>query len=154
MAASTTASTAEAPIVSLECTSDTFVPAPDPQVRWLDQESDFALAHESWETNGIPLTRAEWDDWHRQGYRYCGIVEGKRLVAFAAAWAYSPTGWEVAAVQTREGHRSRGYSKAVCSFVTAHILAHGRRATLHTRADNAPMVQIARSLGFRPVSDT
>ena len=140
--------------VSLECTLQTFLPAPDPRVRWLDRDADFALAHESWEARGTPISRADWDDWHRTGYRYCGIVEHQRLVAFAAVWRYSPTAWELAAVQTREGYRSRGYAKAVCSFVTAHILGSGRTATCNTRADNAPMLRVATKLGFQPVSAT
>jgi hypothetical protein len=143
---------AEAPIVSLVCTPETFMPAPDPRVRWLDQEADFPLARESWEAKGLPMTRADWDDWHRQGYRYCGIIEDQRLVAFAAAWAYSPTAWELAAVHTREGYSSRGYSKDVCSFVTAHILASGRQATCSTRIDNSPMLRVVASLGYRPIS--
>ena len=150
--ATSTAPTAEAPIVTLECTPETFVPAPDPRVRWLDRRADFALVREAWAIKGIPVTRADWDDWHRQGYRYCGIVEDQRLVACAAAWAYSPSAWELAAVQTREGYRARGSARAVCSFATAHILASGRKATCSTRTDNAPMLRVAASLGFRPVS--
>ena len=152
MTAGPTEHTAKTPIVSLVCTPETFMPAPDPRVRWLDQETDFLLARESWAAKGLPLTRADWDDWHRQGYRYCGIIEDQSLVACAAAWAYSPTAWELAAVQTRPGYRSRGYSKAVCAFVTAHILASGRQATCSTRIDNAPMLRVVASLGVRPVS--
>ena len=44
MAASTSTPTGEAPMVNLVCTSETFVPAPDPRVRWLDQRADVALA--------------------------------------------------------------------------------------------------------------
>jgi RimJ/RimL family protein N-acetyltransferase len=152
MAAGTADRTAQAPIVSLVCTPETFMPAPDPRVRWFNQETDFALARESWEAKGLPLTRGDWHEWHRQGYRYCGIVEDQRLVAFAAAWEYSPTAWELAAVQTREGYRSQGFARAVCSFVTAHVLASGRRATCSTRIDNVPMLRVATNLGFRPLS--
>jgi RimJ/RimL family protein N-acetyltransferase len=149
MAASTTAPTDEANIVTLECTRATYVPAPDPRVRWLDRETDFDLACEAWGAVGIPITRADWDDWRRQGYGYCGIVEDGRLVANAAAWTYSPTASEVAAVRTREGHRSQGYSTAVCSFVTAYILASGQTATFSMRADNTPMLRVAMRLGFQ-----
>ena len=139
-------------MVNLVCTPETFVAAPDPRVRWLDQRADVALAQEAWAARGISIDPAEWDAWHRQGYRYCGIVEDQRLVALAAAWAYAPTAWELAAVQTREGYRGRGYARAVCAFATAHILAQGRMATCRTRADNAPMLRVATRLGFRRVS--
>jgi hypothetical protein len=152
MPVSSAAATAETPIVSLECTSDTFAPTPHPQVRWLDRESDFALVREMWEAKGIPVTRADWDDWHRQGYRYGGIVEDQRLASVAAAWAYSPTAWELAAVQTREGYRSQGRAKAVCAFVTAYVLASGRKATCCARTDNSAMLRVATSLGYQPVS--
>ena len=140
----------EAPVVSLACTSETFVPAPDPRVRWLDRDVDFVLAREAWGSKGMRIARSDWQDWHRQVFRYCGIVEDQRLVAVAAVWTYSPTAWELAAVQTREGYRSRGCSKAVCSFLTAYILRHGRIATCSTRIDNVPMLRIASKLRFRP----
>ena len=152
MAASTSTPTGETPVVSLVCTPETFVPARDPRVRWLDQRADVALAQEAWAARGISIDRADWDAWHRQGYRYCGIVEHQRLVALAAVWAYAPTAWELAAVQTREGYRGRGYARAVCAFATAHILAQGRVATCSTQAANAPMLRVATSLGFRRVS--
>jgi GNAT superfamily N-acetyltransferase len=137
--------------VSFECTPGTFIPVPDLRVRWLDQESDVELVRGMWETKGIPVTPADWDDWHRQGYHYCGIVEDGRLAAVAAVWAYSPTAWQLAAVQTREGYRSRGYAKAVYSFATAHILDNGRTATSSTRADNTAMRSVLARLGFRPI---
>ena len=52
-------------------------------------------------------------------------------------------------MHTREGYRGKGYAKAVCSFVTAHILASGRSATCSTRADNTSMLRVATALGFR-----
>ena len=143
--------TADAACVHLECGRQTFRPAPDGRVRWLDRDSDFDLAHEAWQFNGIAITRADWDDWHGEGYRYCGIVENHRLIASAAVWAYSPAAWELAAVHTRHAYRRRGYARAVCSFATAHILGHARTATCTTLADNTPMLELAASLGFQPI---
>jgi len=127
---------------------------PDPRVRWLDPDADFLLMCELWQDNGASLSRQDSKDLHNEGYRYCGIIEGKSIVALAAVWMYSATAWELAAVQTQQGNRSRGYSKAVCSFATAHILANGRTATCSTRADNVPMLRVAAHLGFRPINIT
>ena len=169
--------------MTLECRPHTFRPAPDPRVRWLDRESDFDLARAAWQATGIAITPADWDEWRRQGFRYCGIVEDGRLgtrqcppsgsptgcsaavpgavclkksgpsaellVASAAVWTCSPAAWELAAVHTQIGYRRRGYARAVCSFATAHILAHVATATCTTRADNTPMLRLAAALGFR-----
>jgi hypothetical protein len=151
MAGSRAAPVPEAPVVVLACTSDTFAPVPGGRVRWLDRPGDFALVREAWAARGVPVTRADWDDWRGQGYRYSGIAVDGRLVASAAVWAYSIDAWELAAVRTGGADRSRGYSRAVCSFATAYILANGRRATCGTRADNAAMLKVATSLDFRPV---
>ena len=139
---------AGAAFVRLTCDPQAFRPAADARVRWLDQAADFDLALEAWHATGITITRADWDDWHRQAYRYCGIVENGRLVSSAAVWAYSPAAWELAAVRTDPAHRRRGYARAVCAFATTYILAHGRIATCTTHPDNTPMLRLATSLGF------
>ena len=141
--------TPEAACVTLECRPQTFRPAPHPRVRWLDRRSDFDLAREAWQASGIAIAPADWDDWRRQGFRYRGIVDDGRLVASAAVWTCSPAAWELAAVHTRVGYRRRGHARAVCSFATAHILAHVATATCTTRADNTPMLELAAALGFR-----
>ena len=135
--------------ISFVCTAATFVPHPHPAVRWLDPRRDFALARAAWAARGLALARAEWDEWHADGYRYCALIEDGRVVALAAAWAYSPTAWELAAVWTRADCRGRGCATAVSSFITAHILDQGRIATCHTRSANHPMRRVATRLGFR-----
>lgn len=69
-------------------------------------------------------------------------------MALAAVWTYSETHWEVAAVSTAPAVRQQGYGKAVVSFVTAHILAHGRTATISTQDTNVAMRTTAESVGF------
>lgn len=138
--------------VQLECTPDTFTPLLDLRVRWLDREADLHLLGELWLKHGVSMTEKDWQGVFDQGFRYCGIVENGVVVAVAAVWTYSPTAWELAAVQTVEARRGRGYSKAVCSFVTAYILNNGRLATCSTRADNVAMLRVAAALGFRPAS--
>src|ERR671930_7505 len=80
-------------IVKLECTLRSFVPADDGRVRWLEHESVFDLVQEAWRASGTSVNRDDWNDWQRQGYRFCGIVEDQRLVASAAVWAYSAEAW-------------------------------------------------------------
>jgi ribosomal protein S18 acetylase RimI-like enzyme len=143
-----------AALIKLSCSPQSFRPAPDARVRWLDQELDFDLALEAWQALGVVITRAEWADWHRQSYRYCGIVENHQLVSSAAVWAYSPAAWELAAVHTRASHRRHGYARSVCAFAIADILARGCIATCTTRADNTPMLRLATSLGFQSARGT
>jgi RimJ/RimL family protein N-acetyltransferase len=138
--------------VRFECTCDTFQPDASHSVRWLDWERDYDLASSIW-PDECPLARETWLEARELGYRYCGVVVrrrvgGDRLLAIAAVWRYSETAWEAAAVRTQPDARRRGYAKAAVSFVTAHILDSGRRATCTTGADNVAMQRTAESVGF------
>jgi RimJ/RimL family protein N-acetyltransferase len=137
--------------VSLVCTHESFAPVATDGVRWLDVEADFALADELWRTNKLDLVPREWEEWHRDGYRYCSCIDDGRLVSIAARWAYADDAWELAAVHTLSDYRGRGYASAACSFATAAIVTPGRRATCHTEAGNAPMLRVAEKLGYRSV---
>jgi RimJ/RimL family protein N-acetyltransferase len=131
-------------------------------VRWLDWERDYELASTIWPKEH-PLSRETWLEARELGYRYCAVVERRRverrrvdrrpvgrprLLAIAAVWRYSETAWEAAAVRTRPDARRRGYAKAAVSFVTAHILDSGRRATCTTGQDNLAMQRTAEAVGF------
>jgi predicted GNAT family acetyltransferase len=137
-------------IVELICTAETFVPVGHEGVRWLDQDGDLALYQDAvYRKIGAEVPSEEdWEEWHRQGYRYCGLVRGSTIVALAAVWAYSDAAWELAAVRTQPDYRGRGHAKSVCSFATAHILAAGRTATCHTALTNTAMLQVAERLGY------
>jgi len=132
---------------SLICTPSSFHPTDCSRVRWLDWENDYPLARAYW-AQDPPLLHADWEQNRTEGFRYCAIVEQKAIAALAAFWTYSETHWEVAAVSTAPAFRKRGYGKAVVSFVTAHILDHGRKATLLTRNTNVAMLKTAESVGF------
>jgi GNAT superfamily N-acetyltransferase len=138
-----------------ECTRASFRPDAGHPVRWLDWEQDYELASTIWPQE-FPLSRETWLEARELGYRYCGVVDrrldgGTRLLAIAAVWRYSETAWEAAAVRTQPDARRRGCAKAVVSFVTAHILDSGRRATCTTGQGNVAMQRTAESAGYRLV---
>jgi ribosomal protein S18 acetylase RimI-like enzyme len=133
-----------------------YGPEADPSnaCRWLAIPRDIALLNEYWRGSGGPaLGDEEWGQIARDGYQYAAILDGGRIVAIAAVWKRSAGEWELAAVSTREGFRRRGLATAVCSFVTAYILAEGRHATCTTRLDNAPMIATALKLGYCRIED-
>jgi len=136
------------PVVKLTCTTATFRPCSSAHVRWLDKEHDYPLVHAFWPRES-PLSRAQWDQAHVDGYQYCGVIVDGCLAAMAAVWRYCPTAWEVAAVATLPQYRARGYGKAVVSFATAAILEAGRVATCTMRADNGAMIRTAEAVGFQ-----
>ena len=138
-------------VVELICTGETFRPVDHEEVRWLDQDGDLLLYQEAFyrQIGAEPPSREDWEEWHQQGYRYCGLVRGQTIIARAAVWAYSDTAWELAAVMTQPEYRGRGSARAVCSFATAQILAAGRTAMCHTAATNSAMLRVAESLGYR-----
>ncbi len=132
------------------CTRATFRPAPPQPACWLDCASDYSLVRDFWSAYAA-LTPEVWAEAHVQGYTYAAVIEDSAIVALAAAWRYSDEAWELAAVSVDPAHRRRGYGRAVCSFVTAHILEAGRRATCTTGIDNTPMRKTAESIGFYQV---
>ena len=133
--------------MSLRCTPTTYQVTDTSGVRWLDRDADFELARALWPAEQ-PLSRHDWEEAHDAGYRYCGVIEGGRLVAMAAEWRYSEEAWEAAAVRTLDDYRRRGHGKRVVAFVTAHILTSGRVATCHTASDNLAMIRTALSVGY------
>ena len=139
----------ESGYVGLVFTTATLQAVDTSGVRWLDRDADYELARALWPPE-FPLSRLDWEDAHRLGYRYCGLLEDRRVVAIAAEWRYADDAWEAAAVSTLESHRRRGYGKRVVTFVTAHILASGRLATCHTAPDNVAMLRTALSVGYVP----
>ena len=82
------------------------------------------------------------------GYEYAAIIAEGQIVSIAAVWRYSDDAWEAAAVSTNPESRRKRYAKTVVSFVSASILASGRKATCLTRSDNVAMQRTAESVGF------
>ena len=138
--------------VRYKCTKDTFRPSINHPVRWLDWEQDFELVQKRWKKLEPRAFRKMWQSAPQEGYQFCAIVDGEKLVAVAAVLRYSEEAWMLAAVSVDDpADRRQGYAKSVCSFVTAAILDAGRTATCITRADNIPMQRTAESIGFQPV---
>ncbi|MHC4479728.1 MAG: GNAT family N-acetyltransferase [Planctomycetota bacterium] len=135
-------------MVKLTCDEASFRPVDSGSARWLDWDEDFALAQQAWPQDAR-LSRQEWEQARADGYCYCAIVEDGQVVSIAAEYRFSEEAWMVAAVKTAPPFRRRGYGKEVVSFVTAHILDAGRKATCETRDGNLAMIRTAESVGFR-----
>lgn len=135
-------------LVRFECTWETFRPADCAGVRWLDWDRDYEGVRDFAQDMGHTFTPADWRTAREEGYRYCALIREGRLLSIAAAWHYSETAWEVAAVATRKACRRRGYGKAVVTFVTEYILRSGRTATCTTNRENTAMRRTAEAVGF------
>lgn len=135
--------------VALECDVSSFRPVEFAAARWLHRETDSDVGRTGW-IEDPEFSRGDWERLHDEGYSFCAVVEGESVVARAGVWRRSEGEWEVAAVWTRSVDRNRGLGKVIVSAATAMILDSGRVATLHARADNAAMVNVAKSVGFRP----
>ena len=133
--------------VQLICGGANFRPAPLQSARWLDPRGDYPAAGLIW-SSVMDLSLEEWLGFWDEGYEYCGIFDGGRLVARAAAWRYSDDAWELAAVGVLPEWRRRGLGKAVCTLATSRILEAGRTATCTILADNVPMLRTAQAIGF------
>jgi GNAT superfamily N-acetyltransferase len=117
-------------------------------VRWLIVPDDFNLFQLLWNKYGPNLTLDEWKSYYANGYSYCSIIINGEIIANAAAWKYSDTAWETAAVSVLPEFRKRGYGKAIVAFVTEYILKSGRIATCTTSEGNIAMQETALSVGF------
>jgi GNAT superfamily N-acetyltransferase len=134
------------------CTRQTFRPVDGSRVRWLNTVADYEIARTYWQANGLSLSSTMWEQAHKLGYRYVAITTDGEIVSCAAVWQFSNEVWAVAAVGTLPGFRRRGFSRAVVSFVTGHILEAGRIAVIETGDDNRAMAATAKSVGFQHVS--
>ena len=138
--------------LSLVCDAQAFCPVLEHTVRWLDWDDDYQIATTAFQRDG--LSREDWSRVRGLGFEYCAVLEGDQAVARAAVWRGVPSAdrrWEVAAVWTREDRRGCGMAKSTVSFVSEHILATGRVATLHTQPTNVAMLRAATSVGFKVV---
>ena len=138
--------------VKLTCTDRTFKPVPSDETRWWSKE-DWMEAYDAvndalgWGSNP-PHRKNDWEELYDQGYRYCAALEGGRAVAVAGLWERSREAWEVIAVGVKAGEMSKGYGRAIVSFVTDEILKTGRKATITTQPGNVAMLRAAQSVGF------
>lgn len=132
----------------LECDRSCFMPVDFNAARWLDRAIDRDVGCSGW-IEDAEFERDDWERLHDEGYSFCAVVDGDEVLARAGVWPRSEGEWEVAAVWTRTANRNRGFGKVVVSAATAMVLDTGRRATLHARADNAAMIRVATSVGFR-----
>lgn len=137
--------------IMLYCRAESFRPQQarvEAEVRWLDWDADFDLARRCGWHEPPPLSREEWEQARREHFRYAAAIVDGRIVSMAAEWRRAEDEWEVAAVGTHPDWRRRGLARAVVSFVTAAILAVGRRASIGTREHNAAMIRTAESVGY------
>ncbi len=143
----------ESTTLTLICTRESFQPAPVEWVRWLALNADLYRVQQAFRTNGLTSPAyVEWEAWHRQGYLFCAAMIQNAIVSTAAVLKHNETEWELAAVRTQTAHLRKGYGKAACTFVTRYILDNRTQAVCHVAADNTPMLELVRSLGYQEVS--
>lgn len=140
----------ESTILTLICTRESFQPASVEWVRWLALNADLYRVQQAFRTGGLPAPAyPEWEAWHREGYRFSAAMVQNTIVSTAAVLKHSENDWELAAVRTQEAHRRSGYGKAACTFITHYILDNLPQAVCYIAADNEPMLNLAKGLGYR-----
>ena len=70
------------------CTQDKFRPLIAHPVRWLDWDEDYTLARDFWPRDA-GLSLQVWNEARADGYKYCAVREGGKIVSLAAVWCYS-----------------------------------------------------------------
>lgn len=126
-------------VIKWICDKTSFRSADTGKVRWLD-----------WGDVYYPHSREKYEEMLYWGnVRMGAIIEDGKIVAQAYAQQRSKDVTEVVSVNTLPPFRGKGYARAVVSFLTAHILADGRTATMETRNDNLAMIHVADTIGYR-----
>ena len=140
----------ESTLLTLLCTRESFQPAPVEWVRWLALNADLYRVQQAFRTSGLPApTYPEWETWHRQGYLYCAAMVQNAIVSTAAVRKHSENRWELASVRTQEAHRRKGFGKAACTFITRYILDNRPEAICRIDAEDEPMLNLVKSLGYQ-----
>ncbi len=84
------------------------------------------------------------------GHAYAVYEEGQPV-----AWAFehfeTPRVGMMGFLHVLEGHRRKGYARAVASALTKDILSRGKIPALHVKTDNVPSLELTASLGFHRV---
>jgi RimJ/RimL family protein N-acetyltransferase len=136
-------------MLTLICTRESFRPAPVEWVRWLALNADLYRVQQAYRTSGLPAPAyPEWEAWHREGTLFCAAMVQNAIVSMGAVRKPTETEWELAAVRTQEAHRRKGYGKAACTFATRYILDNLPRSVCHVAADNTPMLNLLKALGY------
>lgn len=136
------------PEVAYHCSKESFRPAGDHRVRWLDPCADDQLFVQFCIARGEKAAPSDLRIRATEGFTSAGVIDRGQIVARASLWACAPDAWELAAVATLEPRRREGLGRSTCSFVTEAILEAERTATCHTAAGNLPMRRLAESLGY------
>lgn len=139
-------------MIYLECTQQDFIPGDYSGVLWLEPGRSYPLAQSYWSAFGQDLAESTWRQAHDYGYQYAAVLQHEKIIAMAGVWRFSDAAWDVAAVSTLESERRKGYGRRLVGFVSAYILQNGRLATCSANDDNAPMLAVARKVGFYEVS--
>ena len=79
---------------------------------------------------------------------FWGIKEHGVLVAMAGERMRHTGFTELSGVCTHPSARGRGYSRALCAWVAARIIARGDTPYLQAYATNTPAIELYLSLGF------
>lgn len=79
---------------------------------------------------------------------YVGVLEGKKLVAYAGCWKVLDEG-HITNIAVHPAFRRKGYGKKVVAYLLDLCrLLHIARVTLEVRRSNAVAIRLYQSLGF------
>ena len=143
-----------------------LIPFPVDRVRWLDPNQDRALIAEYFMLFGAEVNPADPDATRYFGMciddytgtpasrgRMCGWVEDGQILSFAALEYRTQHNWELSAGSTHPDHMSKGYCRAVCSFLAEHTLENQKQLTCETHIENLAAQKALQAIGMRQIKE-
>ena len=143
----------------LEDINQLFAFASD-KVRWLDIARDYVMIKEYFSLFGAGIESRNpevmyfginvhnYSNTETTKGKLCALIDGGKILSFGGIEYISPDTWEMCAGSTHPQHRSKGFSKAVCSFLARYILENGRQAVCETNLDNHAAQKALREIGM------
>jgi len=80
---------------------------------------------------------------------FLGVKESGKLVALGNTRILD-IGSNIGMVDTREGHRGKGYATSIVSALLKEILRESRLALIHVLSDNPSAIHVYTKVGFKP----
>lgn len=135
------------------------------KVRWLDIVKDYNMIKEYFKLFDADIESRnpnkmyfrininDYSEIEPHKGKLCGLIDENKILAFGAV-SYEEVdyvltdAWEIRAGSTHPQYLSRGYAKAVCSFIAKYILENNKQAVSETNINNIAAQKVLQGIGM------
>ena len=130
------------------------------KVRWLDVVKDYDMIKEYFKVFNVDIEEREpnsmyfginvndYSETKLAKGKLCAFIDNGNILSFAGVKYTSSNIWEICAGSTHPQYLSKGYCKAVTSFIAKYILENNKRAFCETNIDNKAAQKVLQEIGM------